>query len=166
MVSPIRTLPVELLAKIFELFIDDNTHIRDVYLISRVCSHWRQIAHSTPQLWTRPLTVDLCKEKDIADGLKAWLARSTPLPLPISFMPVTQAGHVNPAILDEVLTVAPRSSSLLFPPMYDTSLPLVRRLAQRSLDSLEEMDLGIIDETDNLPLAFIVPRLRNSASSI
>ncbi|KAJ6451610.1 hypothetical protein C8R45DRAFT_752344, partial [Mycena sanguinolenta] len=48
--SPMRTLPVELLAEIFDLAIDDYAHIRDAHRISQVCSDWRQIAHSTPRL--------------------------------------------------------------------------------------------------------------------
>ncbi|KAF8208498.1 hypothetical protein K438DRAFT_275535 [Mycena galopus ATCC 62051] len=48
--SPIRTLPVELLAVIFELAISDHTHIKDVFRISQTCSDWRQVAHSTPRL--------------------------------------------------------------------------------------------------------------------
>ncbi|KAF7357547.1 hypothetical protein MSAN_01351000 [Mycena sanguinolenta] len=159
-IAPVRTLPAELLAGIFELTIGDDTHVQDAYRVSHVCSHWRQVAHSTPQLWTRPLMVDLCEEKDVADGLKAWLARSFPLPLPISFAPVTTT--MNPAIVEEVLTAAPRASSLLFPTAseYETPVSLVRRLAQAKLDSVEEICLGIVNETDHTPITFTVPRLR------
>ncbi|KAJ6466230.1 hypothetical protein C8R45DRAFT_839337, partial [Mycena sanguinolenta] len=58
-ISPIRTLPIELLVEIFELAIDDKTHIKDVYRISQICADWRKVAHATPQLWTRPICVDL-----------------------------------------------------------------------------------------------------------
>ncbi|KAJ6466323.1 hypothetical protein C8R45DRAFT_877011 [Mycena sanguinolenta] len=157
-ISPVRTLPVELLSEIFTLSIGDDTHIRDAHRISQVCAHWRQVAHSTPRLWDRPLTVDLCEGKAVADWLKAWLRRSFPLPIAISFTPVH--GEITPTILEEVLEVAPRSSSLQFPIMYQMPLSFVLQLSQRRLDSLEELELGRIDETDHIPLAFTAPRLR------
>ncbi|KAF8208411.1 hypothetical protein K438DRAFT_273648 [Mycena galopus ATCC 62051] len=48
--SPIRTLPVELLAQVFHLSINHDTYIKDVFLISQVCGDWRQVAHGTPKL--------------------------------------------------------------------------------------------------------------------
>ncbi|KAF7357618.1 hypothetical protein MSAN_01358200 [Mycena sanguinolenta] len=158
--SPVCTLPVELLSEIFKLSIEDGTHIQDAHRISQVCAHWRRVAHSTPRLWTRPLTVDLCKGKTVADGLKTWMLRSFPLPISISFMPLRMCEDINPAIVEEVLKVAPRSSSLLFPIMYLTPFSFVMQLAQRRLDSLEEMELGRIDKTDHSPLTFTAPRLR------
>ncbi|KAJ7251150.1 hypothetical protein B0H12DRAFT_994479, partial [Mycena haematopus] len=50
LISPIHTLPVELLAQIFELAIRDYIP-KDLFRISQVCSHWRQVSHSTPRLW-------------------------------------------------------------------------------------------------------------------
>ncbi|KAJ7264904.1 hypothetical protein B0H12DRAFT_986153, partial [Mycena haematopus] len=49
LISPIHTLPVELLAEIFELAIGEDDEA--VFRISQVCSDWRQVAHSTPRLW-------------------------------------------------------------------------------------------------------------------
>ncbi|KAF7357614.1 F-box domain-containing protein [Mycena sanguinolenta] len=160
-ISPIRALPVELLAEIFDLAIQDDTHIQDVYQISHVCSHWRRLAHNTPRLWARPLTVDLSEdsEKDAADGLKAWLECSAPLSLPISFMPVHV--NMNPAIREEVLRVVSRLGSLQMP--IRTLSSLVRQLGKCRLDNLEELELeGIEDDTDPTPpLAFTaVPRLQ------
>ncbi|KAJ7268128.1 hypothetical protein B0H12DRAFT_1002293, partial [Mycena haematopus] len=51
LISPIRTLPVELLAEIFELSIGVEMYEKDAFRISHVCSEWRHIAHSTPRLW-------------------------------------------------------------------------------------------------------------------
>ncbi|KAJ6466274.1 hypothetical protein C8R45DRAFT_1219390 [Mycena sanguinolenta] len=171
-IAPIRTLPLELLTEIFDLTIEPDTHIRDAHRISQVCSHWRQVAHGTPRLWSRPLRIELCKkggiprpwirplEEEIADGLKVWLARSAPLPISISFGLVTE--NMYPIVLAEVLAVASRSRSLIFPTAFDFDTPvsLVRRLAQTRLDRLEEMNLGVINHTDHTPLAFTVPRLR------
>jgi dynein heavy chain 1 len=46
-----------LLGEIFVLAIRDDTHIEDARRISQVCSDWRQVAHGTPQLWTRPVNL-------------------------------------------------------------------------------------------------------------
>ncbi|KAJ6466201.1 hypothetical protein C8R45DRAFT_839520, partial [Mycena sanguinolenta] len=51
-ISPIRTLPIELLVEVFRLAIDDETHVEDTHRISQVCSDWRNVAHATPRLWT------------------------------------------------------------------------------------------------------------------
>ncbi|KAF7357564.1 F-box domain-containing protein [Mycena sanguinolenta] len=172
-IAPIRTLPLELMAEIFELTIEDETHIRDAHRISQVCSHWREVAHGTPRLWSRPLRIELCRkggfsrfwirpleEKEIAAGLKAWLARSAPLSISISFGLVTK--NMYPAVLEEVLAVASRSRSLIFPTASDfkTPVPLLRQLIHAKLDRLEELNLGIIDKADHTPIAFAVPRLR------
>ncbi|KAF7346578.1 F-box domain-containing protein [Mycena sanguinolenta] len=160
-VSPIRTLPAELLAEIFEYTIGDS-HVKDAHRVSQVCSNWRQVAHSTPRLWTQMLDVALCKKGDtFSHCLKAWLARSAPLPVHISFTSVDH-GDINPGILEEVLKVALRWGSLKMPKVATMPLSLVRRLAQCRLDCLEELDLGTIAEyEDATPVVFTaVPRLR------
>ncbi|KAJ6451601.1 hypothetical protein C8R45DRAFT_752434, partial [Mycena sanguinolenta] len=50
-ISPIRSMPVELLSEIFDLTIEDQTHVQDAYRISQACSGWRQVAHNTSRLW-------------------------------------------------------------------------------------------------------------------
>ncbi|KAJ6451598.1 hypothetical protein C8R45DRAFT_1113466 [Mycena sanguinolenta] len=83
-ISPIRSMPVELLSEIFDLAIEDQTHVQDAHRILQVCSDWRRVAHtsSTPRLWTRTLDV-LRKGAWWTAALKAWLARSAPLPVSI-----------------------------------------------------------------------------------
>ncbi|KAF7357526.1 hypothetical protein MSAN_01348900 [Mycena sanguinolenta] len=160
-VSPIRTLPVELLSEIFDLAIEDPTHVEDAHRISQICSDWRQVAHSTPRLWSRPVRVDLDNEEDVVDGWRAWMARSTPLPVDISLIP----GHTSDAsILEIVLEVAPRWRSLQVEDE-DGTVPLwmVRQLSECRLDSLEELSLGIIvyNYANPTPILFTnVPRLR------
>ncbi|KAJ6451602.1 hypothetical protein C8R45DRAFT_1041777 [Mycena sanguinolenta] len=155
--SPIRSLPVELLAEIFDLAIADETHVEDAHRISQICSDWRRVAHSTPRLWTRPLKVKLAKKGDLGDNLKAWLARSGPMTVHISLI----SGHkgINPGILEEVMKVVPRLGSLnLSSNSKQSWLQLVRQLAQRQLGRLEKLQLtSWMDPT----LAFTtVPRLR------
>ncbi|KAJ7863456.1 hypothetical protein B0H14DRAFT_3607711 [Mycena olivaceomarginata] len=134
LITPIRTLPVELLAEIFDLAIHDDTHIKDAFRVSQVCSDWRRVAHGTPRLWNRNFRVDLPSvdsDELYADGLKDWLARSAPLPVPITW-------------------IAPRWRSLDF----EFTIPPL-------LESLEALALSIPPHPDPSPvLAFTVPRLR------
>ncbi|KAJ7863452.1 hypothetical protein B0H14DRAFT_3862812 [Mycena olivaceomarginata] len=160
LISPIRTFPVELLAEIFGLAIHDDTHIKDAFRVSQVCSDWRRVAHGTPELWNRnfyvyPPSID--SDDFCADGLKDWLARSAPLPVPI-----TWCGRARKIIScrssEEVLRVASRWRSLDF----ECTSPrwLVSRLAECQLESLEALALTIPSTTDpSTVLAFTVPRL-------
>ena len=58
LIAPARTLPTELLAEIFTLCLSENWHDRrfDVrqapLLLSNICKRWREIALSTPFLWS------------------------------------------------------------------------------------------------------------------
>ncbi|KAJ7863457.1 hypothetical protein B0H14DRAFT_468426 [Mycena olivaceomarginata] len=159
LITPIRTLPVELLSEIFGLAIHDNTHIKDAFRVSQVCSDWRQIAHGTPELWNRNFRVDLSKidsDEFYADGLKDWLARSAPLPVPI-----TWCGRdiISCRSSEEVLRIAPRWRSLKF--QFTSPRWLVSRLSECQLESLKALALTIPADFDPSPvLAFTVPRLR------
>ncbi|KAJ6466349.1 hypothetical protein C8R45DRAFT_1021397 [Mycena sanguinolenta] len=145
LLCPVHTLPVEVLADIFDLAIDGWTHIHDALRMSQVCSEWRQIAHSIPRLWARPIRVDLESRSDskaqaYIEGLKEWLARSAPLSVPVSF--VLERGEVDDCILEEALGTASRWRSLDLRLRKEPPLSLVRRLAQCRLSRLEELDLG------------------------
>ncbi|KAJ6466204.1 hypothetical protein C8R45DRAFT_483340 [Mycena sanguinolenta] len=129
-ISPIRTLPIELLVEIFELAINDETHVEDVYRISQICADWRKVAHATPRLWTRPICVDLAYRSGsrgqlYADGLEA----------------------CDPRIPEHIFRISPRFHSLYCP----DSLPLsiMSRLAECRLDSLEELQLGLVGHSDH-----------------
>ncbi|KAF7367563.1 hypothetical protein MSAN_00819400 [Mycena sanguinolenta] len=170
-ISPICTLPIELLVEIFRLAIDDETHIEDAHRISQICSDWRKIAHATPRLWTGLIYVDLGSQKIFgreqlyADGLTAWLARSAPLPVPISLELYRE--NSDPCIVEEVFRIAPRISSLHCPNYLPLSL--IRRLAECRLDSLEELELGLPDSdpnTSEFPALTTAPRLRKSSITI
>ncbi|KAJ7837712.1 Spo11/DNA topoisomerase VI subunit A [Mycena leptocephala] len=170
LIAPIHTLPVELLAEIFLLTIRDDMmlHIKDAFRIAHVCSDWRRVANSTPRLWTGPIDVDLRSddlEEVYADGLNAWLARSAPLPIPISLQYTDWSKNTSSCITKEVLRIASRLRSVgISDPM---SVSFVRQLAACRLDSLEELDLGVIYDKEqeisdpNTMLLFsTVPRLR------
>jgi hypothetical protein len=159
LISPICTLPVELLTEIFGLAIHDDTHIKDAFRVSQVCSDWRRVAHGTPRLWNRNFRVDLASvdsDEFYADGLKDWLARSAPLPVPI-----TWCGQeiISCHSSEEVLRIAPRWRSL--DSEFTSPSWVVIRLAECQLESLEALALTIPSNTDrSTVLAFTVPRLR------
>ncbi|KAF7361256.1 F-box domain-containing protein [Mycena sanguinolenta] len=186
LIAPIRTLPVELLAEIFELTICDSDlskfpyssrlplHVRDAFRVSQVCRHWRQIAIGTPRLWTGPITVDFHptrrrgfeEEEMYADGVKTWLARSAPLPVQITIMgPINRSWLTKSGsrLTDALLSIASRWRSLW---IYPAPGGFVERLASCSLDSLEALTLSSVDHAGShfgLPtmLSFInAPRLR------
>ncbi|KAJ6466221.1 hypothetical protein C8R45DRAFT_1079510 [Mycena sanguinolenta] len=165
-ISPIRTLPIELLVEIFELAINDKTHIGDVHRISQVCLDWRKVAHSTPRLWTRPIYIDLKvyggQGQLYADGLEAWLARSAPLPVSVSLM-LLEDEQGDDRILEHVLRIAPRLHSLHCPNLFPLSI--MSRLAECRLDSLEELEVGLFHSDPNIshsPALITAPRLRKS----
>ena len=85
LIAPARTLPTELLAEIFTLCLSENWHDRrfDVrqapLLLSNICKRWREIALSTPFLWST-LIFDSNKASPVALA-RTWLARSATVPL-------------------------------------------------------------------------------------
>ncbi|KAF7335330.1 F-box domain-containing protein [Mycena sanguinolenta] len=171
LISPIHTLPVELLAEIFDLTIRDYTHVQDAHRISQVCSDWRQLVHGTPRLWTRPIQIHLQKrrtddrEQAYLDGLMAWLTRSAPLAVPVSVLADADIYHHMP---EQILRTAPRWRSLHFD---DVEISFLSHLAEARLDNLEELDLGERNfnldlhdaddfEKDDLASFTTVPRLQ------
>ncbi|KAJ7242831.1 hypothetical protein B0H12DRAFT_1325908 [Mycena haematopus] len=174
LLSPIYTVPVEILAEIFERAIDDDTHIKDVFRVSQVCSDWRQAAHRTPRLWTGPMSVNLENKRvrtESTDALMAWLARSAALPVCITVTStMMESADIYHGLLEQVLRTASRWRSLRLD-VPDYTLPLItRRLVERRLDSLEELDLGNIPFAepldDIIPSFTNVPRLRKLSMSI
>ncbi|KAJ6466248.1 hypothetical protein C8R45DRAFT_483885 [Mycena sanguinolenta] len=164
-VSPIRTLPIELLVEIFRLAIEDDTHIEDAHRISQICSDWRVIAHSSPPLWARPIRINLDnrngREELCAAGLETWLARSAPLPLPVSL----EIYGENPSqrILGTVLSIAHRVQSLRCD---NFSGSIFSPLARCRLDSLEELSLEITGSFPTPPVFTMVPRLRKFSMNL
>ncbi|KAK6997452.1 F-box domain-containing protein [Favolaschia claudopus] len=172
--SPISTLPVELLAEISLFTIQDETHIADALRVSQICARWRRIAHSTPQLWNRPLVVDVWSKGPVLDslyasGLRDWLARSAPLTVPFVFNfeeedMILGSHPVHPSLpfWKELLSVAPRWRSL------ETTLSgwlpwnfyLFGQLAGLSLSNLEDLSLSVNDRAGALEPFPATPRLR------
>ncbi|KAF9460192.1 hypothetical protein BDZ94DRAFT_1121969, partial [Collybia nuda] len=49
MISPLKSLPNEIISKIFEEYAAGLPH--PPWLVGHICSRWREIALSTPALW-------------------------------------------------------------------------------------------------------------------
>ncbi|KAI8978875.1 hypothetical protein BD414DRAFT_494684 [Trametes punicea] len=85
--SPIHTLPVELLTSIFQLGVDSDPIPDDQIrgeptfevLVSHVCRHWRQVALHTPHLWT---TIHFRTRAHMARA-ETYLSRNGRLPIDI-----------------------------------------------------------------------------------
>ncbi|KAJ7368795.1 hypothetical protein DFH08DRAFT_832269 [Mycena albidolilacea] len=97
--SHIDKLPVELLSRIFHLVVprelfseqgSDNTDliVDEAQRVSQVCRYWRQIAHSTPELWVDGIRFSAGHKDPMMldfEQTTAWLKRSHPLPITIYF---------------------------------------------------------------------------------
>ncbi|KAJ7196093.1 hypothetical protein GGX14DRAFT_673845, partial [Mycena pura] len=83
--SPIRTLPPELLSDIFLHVISvEFGEFQKALRLSHVSGYWRQLALWTPRLWTMPLPINIRNNSaDYVATMTAFLERSHPLPIPI-----------------------------------------------------------------------------------
>ncbi|KAF7357462.1 F-box domain-containing protein [Mycena sanguinolenta] len=173
LIAPIRILPAELLAEIFVLTIRDPSdepklvwrnlsHIQDVYRVSHVSCHWRQIATGLTRLWTGPLEVTFYRrsggqtgKENYVQGLRAWLARSAPLAVSIYIRsPINGLDQIEfgSRLAEELVHVAHRTRSLRF--INRTSGWLAQRLAGRKWDALEELELGAVASDDDPDVHF------------
>ncbi|KAF9011187.1 hypothetical protein BDQ17DRAFT_1272670 [Cyathus striatus] len=103
MASSIRRLPQDVLRRIFSYTLPkDHNAVMSVQeapmLLGRICSSWRTIAWSTPQLWTSihiPVCIAAASGSESSedrlqrivrntDAIKEWLSRSDSCPLSIS----------------------------------------------------------------------------------
>ncbi|KAF7367460.1 F-box domain-containing protein [Mycena sanguinolenta] len=139
------------------------SQIQDAYRVSHVCRHWRQVAIDTRRLWTAPLEVALPRYRRPApgddgveayvDGLRAWLARSEPLSIPIHITGLDNESWGTDSgsrVTNALLQSASRWRSLRFAPFAPGWL--LQRLIGR-LDSLEELELRRTVGDNSIPLA-------------
>ncbi|KAJ7878675.1 hypothetical protein B0H13DRAFT_1722224 [Mycena leptocephala] len=110
MISAVGKVPTELLVEIFSLAIQSDSETSTVlqrnppfgphhpvhraFLLSQICSSWRQIVIGSPKLWAIGLVDDWLRtenpQEDYLDLLKTLLDRSSPLPISVS---VTDKTH-------------------------------------------------------------------------
>lgn len=108
LLSPIRTLPVEILRNIFDKckkteFYSDFSY-PTLLSISHVCSFWRSLAIKDAYLWT---CIEISLEKECSTSgllslIELWVDRSKNLPLTFSFLQQgtwTDAFPANPGFL-------------------------------------------------------------------
>ncbi|KAF4612191.1 hypothetical protein D9613_004568 [Agrocybe pediades] len=119
--SSVSKLPPEILSTIFEVYTSDalppclqdeiefDVPEHDVLsiplVLSHVCHRWRQVAFSTPQIWTMfTISLDRCDgsqaEQDI---ISAWIGRTRNHPLTI---------HLHSSLEEDYHTALPKSSHL------------------------------------------------------
>ncbi|KAK7048682.1 hypothetical protein R3P38DRAFT_2870878, partial [Favolaschia claudopus] len=104
LISPIRLLPLDILAEIFlaclpskrEALIDES---KAPLLLGRICRHWRAVAYSTPTLWS---SIHIPWEFDCPPAIltrletivEAWLRRSAACSLSVSLAVPSHAADV------------------------------------------------------------------------
>ncbi|KAJ7162982.1 hypothetical protein C8R46DRAFT_1352808 [Mycena filopes] len=173
--APVRKLPVELLAEIFRYVCVFDPYyrrqsrrqrlgkrlnflpLRAAEVMSHVCAHWRQVAITTPQLWTEilPIGLDKTPTEDYCAGLKDWLGRSAPLPIHVGLS--CTMGVDATAVAGAFLTTADRWSdaNLALP-----SLSVFSQIPSDGIKQLRNLTLNSPDRTSASLAAFsLAPNL-------
>lgn len=148
--APVRTLPSAVLGNIFIHTLDAGNHrdgwtdasIKDVWVLTHVCSSWRHAALNTPELWVRllPIFHDKRPGEALLPASKFFLERSAPLPFPVSLgsgYDASAGANLGP-LMDTLFAVPHRWLSLTL------STKLLGTLAQipaGALTALETLDL-------------------------
>ncbi|KAJ7906498.1 hypothetical protein B0H13DRAFT_2333439 [Mycena leptocephala] len=176
--APHKTLPVEIIRKIFILSADCwgrpnlnlvvvprrslSVHLDIRLILSRVCSHWRTVTLATQELWN-DIRVDF-KDGDITrllNALDIWLSRSGEYPLTLEIKAAGRDyGFLRLLVQYSGRILNLNVDRLPFPNAFFA-------LPSGSVDLLEALDMGISDNSDELtrllsPMSVFVqaPRLR------
>ncbi|KAJ7923280.1 hypothetical protein B0H13DRAFT_2316663 [Mycena leptocephala] len=176
--APHKTLPVEIIRKIFILSADCwgrpnlnrnvvprrslGVHLDIRLILSRVCSHWRTVTLATQELWN-DIRVDF-KDGDITrllNALDIWLSRSGEYPLTLEIKAARRGyGFLRLLVQYSGRILNLNVDRLPFPNAFFA-------LPSGSVDLLEALDMGISDNSDELtrllsPMSVFVqaPRLR------
>ncbi|KAJ7762413.1 hypothetical protein DFH07DRAFT_814328 [Mycena maculata] len=172
--APVRTLPTELLGRIFVLVLEAGAAgdsvgwtvpIKDVLVLSQVCQNWRKAAHETPQLWARrfPIFSQTRPGEASLTATKIFMERSAPLPVPISLGSGydASAGTNLVPLMDTLFAIPHRWLAVTL------STKLLATLAQipaGTLTALETLDLrstgGEAELHPNVNVFLLAPRLR------
>ncbi|KAF7348209.1 hypothetical protein MSAN_01774100 [Mycena sanguinolenta] len=159
LVSPMRRIPQDVLLEIFFACLptEHNALIdpgEAPLVLGRICRHWREVAYTTPMLWSSIHIPSLDYLQTPADILSrfeqsivAWLERSDLCPLSVSFFDqprYTDLPEGHPLIL-QLLSVSRRLRHLelagngqFFDPLLrlgSEDLPLLRRLGVKSMQT-------------------------------
>ncbi|KAF7297284.1 F-box domain-containing protein [Mycena indigotica] len=171
LLSPIRRVPIDVLRLIFIHTLPDtrNTALSDnegPLLLSRVCKEWREITHTTPQLWSSLHIVVPTTEPYISNlkrMLDTWLVRSGAMPLSVkiftgnsSFLRLYHHHRTPPRPPPVISLLAPVSSR-----WRNMAMTIHRIEDLETLESLSKEDVPLLADLD---LSFDY-RLANSASA-
>ncbi|KAF8882227.1 hypothetical protein BD779DRAFT_935519 [Infundibulicybe gibba] len=100
------SLPVEILTEIFLCCLDASEYItpsrRDApLLLCQICRHWREVALSTPLLWS---SLEVYERPPMPSLVQCWLERSQPYPVSLSIFPAApMCGWKTKDIFDHFL---------------------------------------------------------------
>ncbi|KAJ7155313.1 hypothetical protein C8R46DRAFT_960461, partial [Mycena filopes] len=155
LLSPIRTLPPEILQEIFIAGMptrhDVIMHPSQIPLIlGQVCAAWRALSRATPVLWAS-VHVALCVGETSSalaarcDLLRRWLARSGDVvPLQISlFVPVGLPLNVTvKSLVDIIVPYSRRWRSLTLVPATRSELDPVWKLDREDVPMLESIEVA------------------------
>jgi len=161
----LRHLPPELISYIFSIGSDEDSHASIAYLraITSVCSFWRNVAISTPDLWStitynpspdgrlwpsrrKKNTVELKKHR-ICERLKIFLARSCAAPIDVDVTILLHNAEWIQRIRDIIIPHLWRCYSFMI--WYDNAtvctafFPLPGHLEQLKKLELHVSDLGL-----------------------
>ena len=162
--APIKRLPPEILAEIFEHCLDVPNDVRGCMhvavtrarsraaplLLGRVCRAWCVVAHGGPRLW-RDVCVNVCEgrysdalHRDALLVLQTWLARSGSLPLRLVVLCKTE--RVLPGLVDLFETIGTHAVRWRTVHVRLQNAPVIYRLVCRALSRCTA--LSTLDVTD------------------
>ncbi|KZP24626.1 hypothetical protein FIBSPDRAFT_951029 [Athelia psychrophila] len=143
LLSPIRRVPLEILAEVFSYFLPDDDDAttgarRNRMLPSHICQRWRNLSLSTPSFWAHVCVIadeaDMSRQLECA---KCWLARSGNCPLTVELSMTRQ--YVQ-------------RSGPQWKPLLDIFLPFCRRWRHASI-LLNKASIGDLSAIRNdLPM--------------
>ncbi|KAJ7818137.1 hypothetical protein B0H13DRAFT_2682936 [Mycena leptocephala] len=146
---PVLTLPNEIVSDIFMHFLPDYppfpplTGLLSPTLLTRICRKWREIALSTPTLWSAITSYnDGIPVKQKAHLFELWLKSSRPRPLSLQILGMDAA-----EILATVMPHRARWEHLVFflplssLPVIDGPMPLLRHLNLSFFDAADATEV-------------------------
>ncbi|KAF8169279.1 hypothetical protein K438DRAFT_2024702 [Mycena galopus ATCC 62051] len=170
LLSPVRAMPPEILQQIFVGCLPTRHNAimhpsASPLLLGRVCSAWRTIALSTPELWSSVHVVVVPSSPEpaaVCELFRTWLQRSGNRPLSISvFIPHGTGFEENlRTFMNIILPLSPRWKSLR---LLQRSWPeLLCKLSSEDVPSLEVLQIADAGSDPHaIQILSIAPNLRD-----
>lgn len=154
--SPIRRVPLEILAEIFELsclpeggiFSAFHDGMFRAHILTRVCISWRIAAHASSRIWSKLCVNQVSHRKLLRDPswVKEWISRSQGSPLDI-YLDISDFKHETTQLLTNILAFRDQIRLFHMSAQPATFHPLFR-LPGSSLPVLEEVSLVVGGRTN------------------